>query len=59
LLKLWTEATVKTIFPDRKLGALREGYEASFLALDGNPIEDWQSVRRIKIRFKQGFVVER
>jgi len=59
LLKLWTEATVKTIFPDRKLGALREGYEASFLALEGNPIDDWQSVRRIKIRFKQGFVVEK
>jgi hypothetical protein len=58
LLKMWTETTAKTIFPNRKIGALRDGYEASFLALEGNPLEDWQNVRKIKWRFKQGFLLE-
>ena len=54
LLKIWTEATPQAIFPNRRIGFLREGYEASFLALEGNPLENWQNVRRIKVRFKQG-----
>ena len=54
VLKMWTEATPKAIFPNRRIGYLREGYEASFLALEGSPLEDWQNVRRIKVRFKQG-----
>jgi hypothetical protein len=58
LLKLWTETTAQTIFPQRKLGALKEGYEASFLALESNPLEDWQNVRKIKLRFKQGVLLE-
>ena len=53
VLKMWTEATPRAIFPDRRIGYLREGYEASFLALEGNPLEDWQNVRRIKVRLKQ------
>jgi imidazolonepropionase-like amidohydrolase len=59
LLKLWTETTPKSIFPQRTIGALSEGYEASFLALEGNPLEDLQNVRKIKIRFKQGSLIER
>jgi imidazolonepropionase-like amidohydrolase len=58
LLKLWAETTAQTIFPQRKIGALNEGYEASFLALEGNPLEDLQNVRRIKFRFKQGILLE-
>jgi imidazolonepropionase-like amidohydrolase len=58
LLKMWTETTAKTIFPQRKIGALKEGYEASFLALAGNPLDDWQNVRQIKLRFKQGVLLE-
>ena len=58
LLKTWTETTPRTIFPQRRIGSLAEGYEASFLALEGNPLEDLKSVRRIKIRFKQGFLLE-
>lgn len=54
LLKMWTEATPKAIFPKRKIGALKEGYEASFLALEGDPLADFLNVRRIKLRFKQG-----
>jgi hypothetical protein len=57
LLKLWTEDTPRSIFPQRPIGFLRDGYEASFLALDGNPLDDWRNIRRIKLRFKQGVEV--
>jgi imidazolonepropionase-like amidohydrolase len=57
LLKLWAEDTPRTIFPQRRIGFLREGYEASFLALEGNPLDDWRNIRRIKLRFKQGVEV--
>lgn len=57
LLKMWTETTARTIFPQRKIGTLSEGYEASFLALEGNPLEDLQNVRKIKLRFKQGVLL--
>jgi imidazolonepropionase-like amidohydrolase len=58
LLKLWTEDTARSIFPQRRIGFLRDGYEASFLALEGNPLVDWRNVRRIKLRFKQGVEVQ-
>jgi hypothetical protein len=57
LLRMWTVATSQSIFPDRKIGALVDGYEASFLALDGNPLDDWENTQRIRMRFKQGFVI--
>ncbi len=58
LLRMWTETTAETIFPKRRIGALREGYEASFLALEGNPLEDWRNVRKIRLRFKQGVLLD-
>jgi hypothetical protein len=57
LLRLWID-TARTIFPDRKIGALDEGYEASFLALEGNPLSAFENVRRIRLRVKQGVVLE-
>ena len=57
LLKMWTENTPKTIFPKRKIGALTDGFEASFLALEGNPLDDLNNVRKIKLRLKQGNVL--
>lgn len=58
LLKMWSETTPKSIFPDRKIGALKEGYEASFLALEGNPLVNWENTSRIRIRFKQGYAIQ-
>lgn len=58
LLKMWSETTPQTIFPKRKIGALKEGYEASFLALEGNPIEDFNNITKIKYRFKQGVLMK-
>ena len=54
LLKLWCETTARAIFPKRKIGHLKKGYEASFLVLSGNPIENFDNVKGIKMRFKQG-----
>lgn len=54
LLKLWCETTPESIFPTRRLGRLRNAYEASFLVLDGNPLVDFSNVQRINRRFKQG-----
>jgi len=54
LLKMWCESTPHTIFPQRKIGRLAEGYEASFLVLDGNPLEDFEHVKQIRLPFKQG-----
>lgn len=54
LLKMWCESTPATIFPGRKIGRLREGYEASLLALDGDPLEDFTNVTKIATRVKQG-----
>ncbi|WNM59819.1 amidohydrolase family protein [Candidatus Nitrospira allomarina] len=55
LLKMWSETTPQTIFPSRKIGRLDEGYEASFLVLQGNPLEDFKQVQNIIFRLKQGF----
>lgn len=54
LLRMWTGETARTIFPGRRIGALQEGYEASFLALDGDPLADWSATGRMRVRFKQG-----
>jgi hypothetical protein len=58
LLKMWSEDTPRSIFPERKIGALDQGYEATFLALEANPLDDLQNVTKIRMRFKQGFVIE-
>ncbi|HWP42535.1 MAG TPA: amidohydrolase family protein [Blastocatellia bacterium] len=57
LLKMWCEATPATIFPKRRIGYLKDGYEASFLVLAGNPLEDFQHTGRIEMRVKQGVIL--
>lgn len=57
LLKMWCETTAATIFPKRKIGHLKDGYEASFLVLSGDPIQDFTNVRRIERRVKQGEIL--
>lgn len=54
LLATWVEDTPRTIFPDRRIGRLAPGYEASFLVLERNPIEDFSATRAIRVRVKQG-----
>lgn len=54
LLRMWSMATPRAIFPARKIGQLDAGFEASFLVLEGNPLADFDNVRRIRMRFKEG-----
>ncbi len=54
LLKLWCETTPALIFPKRKIGALRDGYEASFVVLEQDPLQDFANVLRVTRRVKQG-----
>jgi imidazolonepropionase-like amidohydrolase len=57
LLKMWSEATPRAIFPRRKLGKLMHGYEASFLVLAGNPLKDFTATESILMRVKQGHLL--
>src|SRR5262245_52141394 len=54
LLKMWCETTAETIFPKRKIGKLADGYEASFIVLGSDPIANFEAVKNIQLRFKQG-----
>lgn len=58
LLRMWTYDTPIAIFPSRRIGQLREGYEANFLVLGGNPLDDWENLYRITMRFKQGVRID-
>ena len=57
LLRMWAVNTPQTIFPKRKVGALRDGYEANFLVLGGNPLTDPANLHRIVTRVKAGRVL--
>jgi imidazolonepropionase-like amidohydrolase len=57
LLRMWSTATPQAIFAQRKIGKLEEGYEASFLALEADPLIDWSATKKIRMRFKQGVPV--
>ena len=54
ILQIATRETPRAIFPDRKIGLLKSGYEASFLVLEDDPIIRFEAVKNIKMRFKQG-----
>jgi len=57
LLKSLCEETPHDIFPQRKIGQLRPGFEASFIVLIGNPIESFDQVKSVRLRFKQGQLI--
>ena len=58
LLKMWCETTAATIFPKRKIGHLKDGYEANFLVLTANPLVDFANVKTIQLRIKRGEPLE-
>ena len=58
LLKIWCENTVATIYPGRKVGKLQEGYEANFLVLESNPIDNFKNTEKIYLRIKQGLMAK-
>lgn len=58
LLRLATIYTPQTIFPDRAIGCLDAGCEASFITLGDNPLEDMSALERIGMRIKRGKTLE-
>jgi len=58
LLKMWTENTPKAILPTRKIGLIKEEYEANFISIQGNPLENFENVTKINTKFKQGYFIE-
>ena len=57
MLKIWCEDTPRAVFPGRKIGRLRHGYEASFLVLRENPLVNFAAVKLITMRVKQGVLI--
>jgi hypothetical protein len=57
LLKMWCETTAATIFPKRKIGYLKDSYEANFLVLTANPLTDFTNVKTIELRIKRGEIL--
>ncbi len=59
LLTMWTKNATHTTFPKRKIGALKEGYEASFLVLNEDPLKNLSRIQEtIVFRIKQGEILK-
>lgn len=58
LLRLLVEAGPRAVFPARRVGCLAEGCEASFLALEGDPLRDLGALRHVALRVKDGEPLE-
>ena len=51
---MWTLDCAQTAFPGRRIGRLAEGYEASFLILEADPLADLGATGQIRAAMKQG-----
>lgn len=58
LLKIYSTITPQSIFPNRKIGAFKEGYEASFLVLWENPLLKIEAIKNIILRVKNGSFIQ-
>lgn len=58
LLRLLVVDTARAIFPNRAIGSLADGAEASFIALEGNPLTDPANLRKIRLRLKRGVPID-
>lgn len=58
ILTIATKTTPQLIFPNRKIGEIKEGYEGSFLILKGNPFFNFDNVKQPLLKIKQGQVLK-
>jgi len=49
--------TPQAVFPERRIGRLQPGYEASLLILEENPLDATEHARTIRLRLKQGHLL--
>jgi len=54
LLRMLVEASPQAVFPDRRVGRLDPGYEATFLVLGDNPLNNLAQIGSITARYKNG-----
>lgn len=57
LIEIYSRSTPQLIFPTRKIGEIKEGYEASFLVLKANPLKNIQSIKNTGLKVKQGVIL--
>lgn len=57
LLHQWAVSTPQALFPDRQIGELMPGYEASLLILDADPIEEWDAIEKLHRIIKGGIAI--
>ena len=58
-LRASVDVTARTLFPDRVIGRIAEGAEASFIAVDRDPSADLTALDQIALAVKQGEVISR
>ena len=57
-LRVLCDNTPRAIYPKRKIGKIEEGYEASFLALSDNPMQNILKLRVIAFKMKKGVMLK-
>jgi hypothetical protein len=57
-IEIATKNTSQLIFPNRRIGEIKNGFEASFLVFDKNPLEDFNELKQIKLKVKKGEIIE-
>lgn len=57
LLRILCHDTPRSIFPDRRIGRLQEGFEGSVLVLGADPLQDSKHLFDIRHRIKQGHIL--
>lgn len=57
-LKVLCENTPRAIFPNRKIGKIEQGYEASFLVLSDNPVTNVLKTRVQAFKVKNGVLLK-
>lgn len=58
LIDLWSRKTSQHIFPERKIGEFKEGYEGSLLIYDENLLLNIKNIYKIKLKIKEGIVLQ-
>lgn len=57
-LQIMCVNTPQAVFPNRKIGRLEDGYEASFLVLSDNPLNNILKLRAIAFKVKNGVLLK-
>lgn len=58
IMKVICENTPRAVFPKRKIGKLDDGFEASFLVLNDNPLQNILKIRVISFKVKNGVILK-